>query len=74
MSNRKLSLEEIDEVERLRRVRRELEREHGGRAGYFAWIAKLDQQRRSRAKKAGDRRAIQKKSSKRPAATRKKQG
>ena len=41
-----------DEVQRLRRVREQLVREHGGRDRFFDWIQEQDAQRTNRKKKA----------------------
>lgn len=52
MSNRKLPSEGADEVSRLRRVRDQLVRDHGGQDGFFAWVKEQEAKRLRRKSKA----------------------
>jgi hypothetical protein len=52
MNRKESPAEEIDDVERCRQVRRQIESEHPGLDAYFAWAMKVDKEyrRKKRAK------------------------
>jgi hypothetical protein len=60
----------IDDVERLRQVRRQIEREHPTLDSLFNWLQQQDQERIAREKRAAKKRAVAKtKAAPRPKAT-----
>ena len=73
MITQRAVLEEIDDVERCRLVRRQIESEHPGFEAYFAWAKGIDveyrrAQRVKRKSKANDNSAVKRRGKPRPAA------